>query len=133
MSAQQPEHEQQVALLQWSRAVAYQCPELELLYAIPNGGKRARFEARRLHDEGVKAGVPDLCLPVARRGFHGLYIENKVIYTSGRRNTLSEQQKYWAHRLTAEGYQVVVCYTWLEGARAIADYLQAPELLEGIE
>jgi hypothetical protein len=31
----------------------------------------------KLKAEGVRAGVADLCLPAARRGYHGLYIEMK--------------------------------------------------------
>mgnify|MGYP004433785991 CR=1 FL=1 len=34
--------------------------------------------AANLKRQGVKAGVPDLHLPVARGGYNGLYIELKV-------------------------------------------------------
>lgn len=43
-------------------------PELKLLYHVPNGGKRDKRTATALRRQGVKAGVPDLCLPVARGG-----------------------------------------------------------------
>jgi hypothetical protein len=46
-------------------------------YAVPNGGYRNIYVARKLKAEGVKAGVADLCLPAARRGYHGLYLEMK--------------------------------------------------------
>lgn len=48
------------------------------IFAIPNGGKRDAREAAHMKRQGVRAGVPDLCVPVARGGFHGLYIEMKV-------------------------------------------------------
>jgi hypothetical protein len=48
---------------------------LKLLYAVPNGGDRNLRVPRKLKAEGVMAGVADLCLPAARRGYHGLYLE----------------------------------------------------------
>ena len=43
-------------------------PEAQLLFHVPNGGKRNAAEAAHLKRQGVKAGVPDLFLPVARGG-----------------------------------------------------------------
>lgn len=66
----------QVALFQWARLQECVRPALGLLHAIPNGGARPaivgkdgrRFSvsAARMKAEGVKAGVPDVCLPVGR-------------------------------------------------------------------
>lgn len=47
-------------------------------YHIPNGGLRSKREAARMKGQGVRPGVPDLCIPVARRGYHSLYIEMKA-------------------------------------------------------
>ena len=71
------ESAEQQALFMWAALQSAAYPELTLLYHIPNGGSRHKAEAGRLKAEGVKAGVPDLCLPVARGGFHGLYVELK--------------------------------------------------------
>lgn len=64
-------------LFQWARAEAGRHPELALMYHIPNEGKRSRTGGQRAVAEGLKSGVPDICLPVARGGAHGLYIEMK--------------------------------------------------------
>ena len=61
-----PEHDQQVLLFRW----ASHYRELDCMYAIPNGGHRDVRVAARLKAEGVKAGVPDICLPIPRDG-HG--------------------------------------------------------------
>ena len=66
-----PESQEQQALFSWAEYAKGLHPELGLLYHIPNGGKRDKLEAARLKLEGVKAGVPDLCLPVARGGAQG--------------------------------------------------------------
>lgn len=53
-------------------------PELQYMYHVPNGGKRDKATAAVLKRQGVKAGVPDIMLPAARAGYHGLYIELKA-------------------------------------------------------
>jgi hypothetical protein len=57
------EHEEQVALFEWAAWNSSKYKELELMFAIPNGGQRHVVVARKLKDEGVKAGVPDIFLP----------------------------------------------------------------------
>ena len=94
-------------------------PELGLLYAIPNGGKRAIKTAIALKAQGVKSGVPDMCLPVARGGYHGLYIELK----RQKGGTVSETQKSWITALTEQGYKAVVCKGADEAIGTIKEYL----------
>lgn len=77
---------EQERVINWARFYAKDFPELELLHHIPNGGSRNQLEAANLKRQGVKAGVPDLCLPVARNGKHGLYVEMK----RQKRTTLTE-------------------------------------------
>ena len=69
-----------------------------MLYHIPNGGTRDAIEGRHLKQQGVKRGVPDLCLPVARENYHALYIELKT--DTGRATT---EQKWWGKHLKCQG------------------------------
>lgn len=69
---------EQQALFQWAAYNETIIPELKLLHAIPNGGKRYKATAVRLKKEGVRSGVPDVFLPVARHDKHGLYVEMKA-------------------------------------------------------
>lgn len=110
---------EQQCLFRW---VAYQLgrwPELELLYHVPNGGSRKKAEAGRFRAEGVKAGVPDLCLPVARGGYHGLYVEMK----RQKGSKTSEEQKEWLAKLEKQGYCVALCKGWEAAAKVISEYL----------
>lgn len=114
-----PESVEQQRLFMWARLQACKYPELALLYHVPNGGSRNKAEAGRLQAEGVKSGVPDLCLPVARGCFHGLYIELKR--TEGGR--VSENQREWLDVLQKQGYCAVVCKGWEAAAEEIKNYL----------
>ena len=93
-------------------------PELRLMFAIPNGGQRNPATAGRLKAEGVKAGVPDTFLPVARRDFHGLFIEFKKF--GGK---TSEKQNEMILRLLQQKYDVQICYSWQDALKIVLDYL----------
>ena len=80
----------QEALFSWAGYNMGRMPELEYMHHVPNGGKRDRATAVALKRQGVKAGVPDIVLPAARAGYHGLYIELKA-----GKNTTTENQRRW--------------------------------------
>lgn len=112
------ESQEQQALFQWAKLMQGQNPELSLLHAIGNGGKRNLIEAARMKREGVLAGVSDIMLPVSRNGFHGLYIELKV-----KGGKTSPAQKWWLSETTKQGYYAVVCHGWVEASLIITKYL----------
>ena len=93
-------------------------PELKLLHHIPNGGRRDPIEARHLKEQGVKPGVPDLHLPVARKGYHGLYIELKT-----EKGRATDKQKQWLSELVKQGYYAVVCHGWQDAQAVLMWYL----------
>lgn len=113
------EDNEQILLFDWAAAQSGKYPELDLLYHIPNGGKRNAIEGARFKRMGVKPGVPDLFLPVPRGKYHGLYIELKS--AKGR---LSENQKVWLRELAKRGYAACVCFGFDEARRDIIDYLE---------
>lgn len=101
-------------------------PELKLLFAIMNGahlGGNRRLTGWHLKQEGLKPGVPDLCLPVPRGHYHGLYIEMKNDEPKG---ILSDAQHEWLDALWAQDYCTDVCYGWEEARRIIERYLSLP-------
>lgn len=110
------ETEEQQALFTWAKYQEGKYPELSLMYHISNEGKR---NPRRAKAEGIKAGVPDICLPVPRNGNHGAYIEMKR--TKG--GTLSAAQNEWLANLSDQGYAVACCRGWEEAAQFIMGYL----------
>ena len=94
-------------------------PELGLMFHVPNGGSRNRIEAAKLKRQGVRAGVPDICLPVARGGFHGLFVELKY-----GRNKATDRQTAWLDALRSQGYLAVECVGWDTAREVITKYLK---------
>ena len=119
-NANPTEHEEQVALMEMLEYRKGRYPELGLLFAIPNGGARHVAVAKKLKAEGVKPGVPDLCLPVARSGYHGLYVEMKRV----KGGVVSLEQAAWHEALLAQGYHVEVCKGALHAVAVILNYLR---------
>ena len=120
------EHQIQVAVILWSRSMSVRYPELDLLYAIPNGGARDAITGARLKAEGVKPGIPDLCLPVARGGSHALYVEIKT--ETGR---ISDKQADVIAKLTRFGNKVVVCRSAQDAIDTIMEYIKGQITTEG--
>ena len=126
------EHDEQTALFQWRDTMLPRCPELENMYAVPNGMflmggfKRRMGLIAKFKEEGMSPGVLDVCLAVRTAAFGALYIEMKY-----GRNTLSKEQKEWAARLKRWGNKVVVCRSWIEAANEVCHYLGVDLPVEG--
>lgn len=117
------EHAHQTALFCWISMQILKFPELRWAYAIPNGGKRDAITAARLKAEGVKSGVSDICLPFAKQGYHGFYIEMKK--PKGKEST---EQKEFGAFLTSQGYLYTMCDSWDKARDALTWYLTQTEL-----
>lgn len=112
---------EQKAVISWSLYF----PELKWLYAVPNGAflagnklQRAK-QMKRLKAQGLKVGVSDLFLPVARQGYHGMYIEMK----RRKGGVVSDDQKEFHDDMIKEGYRCVVANGCEEAIRYISDYM----------
>ncbi len=116
------EHEEQCALFAWAAANEAQAPELACMFAVPNGGYRPMTTAAALKAEGVKSGVPDCCLPVARGRYHSLWIEMKR-----KPNKPTAEQERWIADLRHYGHMAVCCYGAQEAIDAITHYLALDE------
>ena len=108
----------QAQVIAWANKQTKVYPELSRLFHIPNGGQRHVLVAVNLKRQGVKAGVPDLFLPVPRFGCHGLWIEMKT-----QDGAISASQKGWIGYLQGAGYRVKVCRSFEEARVTLIDYL----------
>ena len=114
------EADEQRTLIEWATLQSGKYPELKLLFAIPNGEFRHMSTGKALKAMGVKAGVPDICLPVARGIYHGLYVELK----RQKNSRTSDEQEGWLDALSRQGYLAIVCKGWHEASEVIMQYLR---------
>ena len=114
------ESKHQNAVIRWSQQpeIRSRWPELKLLYHIKNETTEGAKQVGIDRAMGVKKGVPDLHLPVARGQYHGLYIEMKA--EKGRTNM---EQEWWGHQLLEQGYMWEVCHGWQSAVRVLEWYL----------
>lgn len=124
--ARRSEDTEQMSVMDWARWNQNAHPELELLHHCPNGGSRNKAEAVKLKQMGVKAGIPDLCLPVPMGMYNGLYIEMK--YDTGR---LEDSQKKMLKALAAAGHYCTVCYGAEEAIRVLQEYINLKKIDAG--
>lgn len=113
------EHQHQVTVFQWAKIKESEYPCLSLLYAIPNAGKYKDTGRLYMWAEGLRSGVPDICLPVPNHSFAALYIELKK-----KGGKVSDAQFSWINALTSVGNKVAVCYGADEAIKVIEEYLK---------
>lgn len=112
------------ALTKWRDLQAAAKPELAWLLHVPNGGKRHPAIAAQLKAEGAKAGAWDYVLPVARKGFHGLWLEMKAPGRESEKDGgLSEAQVKFGLFIIQQGYKAIICYHWHDAVKEIETYL----------
>lgn len=86
---------------------------------IPNEGKRSYATGAALRRGGLRRGFPDLFIPLACKGYHGLFVEMKR--KGGR---VSEDQKEWLRRLMRNGYLCEVCFGADEAIKIVKKYTE---------
>jgi hypothetical protein len=114
------EESEQIELVGWFERTYPQYASI--LLHIPNGGfRKNRFEGYRFKRAGVKAGVSDLFLPVARSNFHGLWLEFKA--NKPNNAPLSKDQKAWIKNMLAQNYQATHAIGIREAKDVFTQYL----------
>ncbi len=108
------EDQEQAKLVAWLRKFDI------LFFAVPNGGYRNTLEAFKLKRTGVQSGVPDIMIPVARKGFHGLFIEMK----RQKGGVLSQHQKHWLSNLIFQKYCAKVANGADVAIALVTEYLE---------
>ena len=101
------------------------------MFAIPNGTNKSLTARSMFKAEGLRAGVPDICIPIPNKYYHHLYIELKRARkqlkngkTSVSHTKVSPEQKKWIEKLREEGSCAVVAYGAKEAIEIIEDYME---------
>lgn len=130
------EEKEQSALISWFR-VMY--PKYKnLLIHIPNGQNVGARAGARLKSLGLTKGAPDLALFVPRdkevemtvKGVNGTrtIVETTTLYglfieMKAKKGRVTPEQQQMHLELSAQGYQVSVCYGWDDGRKVIENYM----------
>lgn len=116
------ESDLQRAFIMWCKTKIKDYPELLWIYAVPNGGYRDGKEAVGLKAQGVKAGVLDLALDVARGGYHGWKAELKR--PGGKCLAPSKEQAEYITFCQDQGYCTIVTNDFDVLKSHVVDYLE---------
>jgi len=107
----------QIACVKWFRL---QYPDIaDLMFAVPNGGKRNPREAKIMKAEGVTRGVSDLIILVPQKGYASLCIEMKT-----KKGTQSKEQKQWQAKVERWGSKYVVCRDIYSFMKTVKEYFE---------
>lgn len=117
------ESEEQQKLFQWASIAAklLDLDGLELMFHVPNEGLRSLSMGRKMKAEGLKKGVADICLPVPRGQYHGLFFEMKA-----KDGKLTKEQIDFLKGVKKQGYATWVCYSAEEAINLITKYYELP-------
>lgn len=85
---------------------------------IPNESKRSVAYGAKMKRMGLRKGFPDIFIPTARQGFHGLFIELK----RDKKSRVSPEQTAWITYLNKQGYKAMICYGATEAINEIEKY-----------
>jgi len=116
------ESSEQIAFFHWVRIQGCTDERFKTIFAVPNGtnsSAKAGFKAKR---EGLRPGVSDVFVPIASRGYHGLFIEFKI-----KPNKLSEKQEDFFKRVHGQGYACRIAWSADDGIKILKEYLCATD------
>jgi len=113
------EHDEQVQFFIYMRILENSgLSEAGMAFAVPNGVRVASIRtARQAVYEGLRKGVPDILVPVARGKKHGLAIEMKRPP-----NRSTAEQKEWQKKFRERGWEVVEGHSAQHALRAFVEY-----------
>lgn len=108
-----------ITVFQFIDLMANSDPRYEAIFHVANERKCSYITGRILKKKGVRAGVPDIIIPIASSGYHGLWIELKV-----KPNRLTPDQSRFIDLLIALGHCARVCWSATEAIELIKEYIK---------
>lgn len=127
----QEEHKIQRALFKKWELQARSDERYAAIFAVPNSSRRGAREGARLKAEGMRAGIPDIIVPIPIPKWGILFIEQKRgadPRTGKAKGRLSAVQKEWISLLQALGNTVAVSYSFEETEKLVGDWMKLHEM-----
>ena len=102
-----PEAQAQAAYFQILALNEKRLPRLKWIHASMNGASASsKAAAAQRKAQGQKSGVSDICIPIARNGYHGAWFELKI-----KPNKLTDAQKEFLDAMVDNGYYAVAVWS----------------------
>ncbi len=142
----QPESDMQIALFDMIYLHEPRYPLLARVFHVPNegySGPKGKAKGRKRHREGVRAGIFDIFVDVAKRGdvvvanpghstpntiFERFKCPGLRIELKAKGGKMSDAQTDWLNYYREAGYSAEVCFSWEEAWNIICDYLGYEEI-----
>lgn len=119
----QKERRNQIQCVNWFR---FEYPK-NLIFHIPNGGKRGRIVLSLLKAMGAVSGIPDLFIPLPKSGYHGLWVEMK-----SDKGSLSDEQREIHAYLKGQGYEVLTIKEFESFQSEVGSYMRGQYFRGGV-
>ena len=113
-----------IKFFDWVRLNEKFDPRFETIYHIANERRISQHHGKILKQKGVKAGIPDVHVPIPSGMYPGLFLEFKVAP-----NNLSVEQKRVIKGLLRVGYLCLVVWSAEEAISVVTEYLSEPAQL----
>jgi hypothetical protein len=94
----------------------------DMMFAVPNAGKRGRTEGPKMISQGLRSGIPDIFVDIATDPYHGLRIELKK--TLGSTSDVSDNQWIWIEKYEKRGYMAGVAIGYRECICLVLSYFK---------
>ena len=91
-------------------------------FAPFNEGHQGEKEARGAKMMGMSPGICDIVVPMARKPYHGLFIELK----SSPHGRVSGAQEWWLKTLLNASYAAYVSWSFEESVKIVEEYMILP-------
>lgn len=108
------ERQEQIKIFDWLSITPYR----KHVFAIPNEGRRSVTMGALMKKAGLRPGCSDIFVAVARKGYHGLFLELKY-----GKNTARPSQMAFLVDMALQGYATTVQTGADNAINYIADYL----------
>ncbi len=142
----QPESDMQIALFDMIYLHEPRYPLLARVFHVPNegySGPKGKAKGQKRHREGVRAGIFDIFVDVAKRGdvvvanpghstpntiFERFKCPGLRIELKAKGGTTTDAQQDWLNYYRKAGYRAEVCFSWETAWNIICDYLGYEEI-----
>ena len=117
------EYDIQKSFFEWVYHREVRDERYRLIHHTPNSSQFTIGHGVKMKRIGLRSGIPDVFVPIASKGFHGLYIEFK-----SEKGKLNKNQRDVIKQLRKQGYRVEIIRCPREAAEVVMHHMRYAEV-----